>query len=76
MIEVSIIVQLREVAGEKRGRIAVGFARGSTEAFADRPKWARLFFSALDRAVAKRRANLSEIRELANSPGPLFEEPF
>ncbi len=77
MIEVSIIVELRETAGGKKGRSAVGFARLTAANFTERGAWARYFFGALDRAIAKRRAHLEEARQSAcRSPGPLFEEPF
>lgn len=76
MIEISIIVQVREVAGEKKGRIAVGFSKLETETLTPKKEWSRNFFAALDRASANRRKNLAEIQRIADEPLPLWKEPF
>lgn len=76
MIEISIIVQIREVAGDKKGRIAVGFSKIEAETLVPTKAWSKNFFAALDRAISKRRDNLHEISRIANEEPPLFREPF
>jgi hypothetical protein len=76
MIEISLIVQIREVAGEKKGRIAVGFAKWNVEELIPKKKWSQYFFDALHRATMNRAKNLDEIRRIATEEPPLFREPF
>lgn len=76
MIEISIIVQLREIAGAKAGRISVGFSKIETETLMPKKIWSQSFFAALDRAISKRRRNLLEIERIATEEPPLFREPF
>ncbi len=76
MIEIAIIVQIREVVADKKGRIAVGFSKIEAEKLIPKKVWSRNFFAALDRAMANRRKNLEEIERIANEPLPLWKEPF
>jgi hypothetical protein len=76
MFEISLIVQIRETAGGKVGRLAVGFAKWTTEKLLPEKKWSQHFFDALRRAMANRQKNLDEIRRIANEEPPLFREPF
>jgi hypothetical protein len=76
MFEISLIVQIREVAGEKKGRLAVGFAKWNVEELIPKKKWSQYFFDALQRATTQRARNLDEIRRIANEEPPLFREPF
>ena len=76
MMEISILVEIREVRGDKRGRSAVGFSKIRTETLVPKKEWAKNFFAALDRAIAGRRRNLAEIARLAAEELPLFREPF
>ena len=76
MIEIALIVQIREVAGDKRGRLAVGFAKWTVENLVPSKKWSNYFFDALHRATLDRARKLEEIRRLANEEPPLFREPF
>ena len=77
--EISIIVQLKEVAADGRaGRLAVGSAKISCAKLVPQKRWSEYFFQALRRAMDKRQRNLHEIHELARPPAPqtgvLFEE--
>ncbi|HLZ12536.1 MAG TPA: hypothetical protein VKP58_08110 [Candidatus Acidoferrum sp.] len=76
MIEIAIIVQVREVVADKKGRIAVGFSKIEAEKLIPKKVWSRNFFAALERAIANRRKNLEEIERIANEPLPLWKEPF
>jgi hypothetical protein len=76
MMEIAIIVQLREVSGDKAGRLAVGFSKWKVENLIPEKKWAEYFFAALRRATLNRARNLQEIERIASDPGPLFREPF
>jgi len=76
VIEIAIIVQIREVVADKKGRIAVGFSKIEAEKLIPKKVWSRNFFAALDRAMANRRKNLEEIERIANEPLPLWKEPF
>jgi hypothetical protein len=76
LIEIAIIVQIREVAGDKRGRIAVGFSKIEAETLVPKKTWSRNFFAALDRAIVNRRKNVAEIQRIATEEPPLFRERF
>jgi len=76
VIEIAIIVQVREVVADKKGRIAVGFSKIEAEKLIPKKVWSRNFFAALERAIANRRKNLEEIERIANEPLPLWKEPF
>jgi poly(A) polymerase Pap1 len=76
MIEISIVVQIREVAGDKKGRIAIGFSKIETETLVPKKVWSRNFFAAVERAIANRRKNLEEIQRIAREELPLFRVPF
>lgn len=87
MIEISIIVQVREVAGDgRKGRIAVGFSKLLTENLVPHRGWCENFFAACRRAARKREEHLEEIAGIATAVNrrrrvkevrlPLFEEPF
>ena len=89
MFEISIIVQIKEVAGDGRaGRMAVGFSKIQTEKLVPQKTWCEQFFGALRRAMGQREKNLQEIQDLARGLPPrprrkkrevvlpLFEEPF
>ena len=74
--EISLIVQIRETAGGKTGRLAVGFAKWSVDSLIPKKTWSSYFFDALRRAIVNRARNLDEIRRVANEEPPLFREPF
>jgi hypothetical protein len=76
VIEISIIVQVREVAGDKKGRIAVGFSKILTETLVPQKSWTKNFLAAVDRAAAQRRRSIAEIQRIATEELPLFREPF
>jgi hypothetical protein len=89
MLEINIIVEVKELAGDGRGgRSAVGFSKIRCEKLVPEKSWSENFFAALRRATAKRAEYLQEIdgiargiavvprRKRREKPLPLFEEKF
>lgn len=74
MIEIAVIVQIREVAGEKKGRLAVGFSKFTRETLLPEKKWSEYFFDALRRAMKNREIYLAEVPAIASEQRPLFEK--
>jgi len=69
VIEVSIIVQLREVTEDGRhGRAAIGISRFDAPTAAPQKSWRLKFEGAAIRAQADRSRQLEELQELAGKP--------
>lgn len=74
MIEISIIVQVRECGPNGPGRIAIGLARYSTKKAVPDRNAEKKFRDALDRAIEQREAQARETAELASRQSQLFQE--
>lgn len=73
MIEISIVVQVREIAGDKAGQLDVGFARFKVETLTPKKEWSGHFFDAIRRAMTKRQDRISGVVRQANRRRSLFD---
>jgi hypothetical protein len=74
MIEIAVIVQIKDAGGQGKGRMGVGFAKFTRETLVPEKAWSEYFFDALRRAMKNRQVNLEDVRALVNEQRPLFDK--
>jgi hypothetical protein len=74
VIEIAIIVQIKDVGGHGKGRMGVGFSKFTRETLLPEKKWSEYFFDALRRAMKNRQVNLEDVRKLVSEQRPLFDK--